>query len=257
MVVALAALMGLVLGSFATVLVARVPAGEQVVRGRSKCRGCSREIAWYDNVPVFSWLILRGRCRHCGERISARYPLIELSTALLSVAAVLWWGMSVTTLLFVYLAVVSVALVAIDLMHRRLPHSIVLPSYGVAVVLAVVAWVLGERTSWWSALLGFGILVLFYGLLFVLYPRGMGFGDVTTAGLLGFAAGFLGLSHLAVAAIAGPLLGGVMVIALMARGKVGRKTAIPYGPALIVGAWVGFLWGEPVATWYLRLMGVA
>lgn len=252
-----AALLGVVFGSFATVLVARVPEGEGVARGRSRCRSCGQEIAWHDNIPLLSWVMLGGRCRHCKARISARYPLIEASVGALFVAVYAVWGISWTSLVFAYLAVISVALVAIDLEHHRLPHSMVLPSYGVVVMVMAVAWIAGERDTWWTAALGFAVLALFYGLLWFFYPKGLGFGDVTTAGLLGLAAGFLGTTTVAVAAIAGPLVGGLIIIGMAVSGRLKRGAAIAYGPALIVGAWMAYLAGETIARAYLRLVGVA
>lgn len=256
MILAAVAILGLLFGSFTNVLIARVPVGKQTVRGRSACPQCGHEIAWYDNIPVLSWLVLRGRCRSCRGPISPVYPAVELAVALLWVGVYLLYGLTWTSLLLAYVAVVSVALVVIDIRHRRLPHRIVLPSYPVVIVAAAGAWFVGESRTWVSAVVGLAALAGFYGLLWLVYPKGMGFGDVTTAGLLGWTAGFLGWQQLAVAAIAGPLVGGVIVIVLLLRGRAGRKTAIPYGPALVIGAWIGVLAGPSIAQAYLRLLGL-
>jgi leader peptidase (prepilin peptidase)/N-methyltransferase len=256
-ILAVAAVFGLLLGSFANVLIARIPDGRSVVGGRSACMSCGHQIAWYDNIPLVSWLVLRGRCRHCKAPIGWLYPVVEASVAILCVASAWKWGASVTTLLFCVLATATVALVVIDIKHRRLPHRIVLPTIGIVAVLAIAAWLLGERQSWWSALLGAVALGGFYAVLWFVYPKGMGFGDVTTAVLIGFAAGFLGYPELAVAAIAGPLVGGVVVIILALAGKAKRGVAVPYGPALLAGGWLGILAGPAIAAGYLGVLGVS
>lgn len=245
---------GLACGSFATVLAARVPRGGNVVHGRSGCPECGAQIAWYDNIPVASWLVLRGRCRSCATRISWSYPAMELAVGLLWLLVYAVYGISWTSAILAYLAVVTVALVAIDLVHKRLPHRIVLPSYGVVGVLMAISWITGERDSWATAAIGLAVMGGFYALLWFIYPRGMGFGDVTTAGLLGVTAGYLGLEVLAVSAIAGPLVGGLTVLILLALRKVQRGEAIPYGPAMIVGAWLGYLWGADIASWYVGVL---
>ncbi|WNM28838.1 prepilin peptidase [Demequina capsici] len=250
------AVLGLLWGSFTNVLIARVPQGMKWANDTSRCPRCGADIKWYDNVPLVSYVVLRGRCRSCKERISLRYPLVEALVAALWVAVYLMWGISVTSLVFAYLAVISVALVFIDLDVRRLPFSIVLPSYGVVAVLLAIALLLGEGGAWWMPLAGMGVLGGFYGLLWVVYPAGMGLGDVVAAGLLGLAAGFLGWPVLAVAAIAGPLLGGIVVAVGVLSGRLGRKTAVPYGPMLITGAWIGFLAGEAISNAYLGMLGV-
>lgn len=250
------AALGLAFGSFATVLVARVPEGRNFAQGRSGCPKCGTAIAAYDNIPVVSWVLLRGKCRHCKEPIAAIYPLIELAVATLVLATYLIWGVSWTSLLLTYLAIVTVALFVIDLKHRRLPHSLVLPSYPVVIVLMAIAWLTGESNSWWSALIGLLSLGGLYGLLWFFYPKGMGFGDVTTAGLLGLVLGYLGLESVAVGGISGPLIGGLVVIVLVLAKRVGRSSAIPYGPALISGAWLGIFAGPSIADAYLALVGI-
>lgn len=250
------AVLGLLWGSFTNVLISRVPAGENWVSDGSRCPRCGAPIRWYDNVPVVSFGILRGRCRACREPISWRYPIVEVAVASLWVLVFLQWGWSVTALLLAYLAVVSVALVAIDLDVRRLPFALVLPSYGVAAVLLLVATVMGEGATWWMPLAGLGVLGGFYAAVWFVYPVGMGFGDVVTAGLLGLVAGHLGWGAVAVAAIAGPLIGGAFVIGGLLAGRLGRKSAVPYGPALIAGAWLGLLAGGAISDAYLGMLGV-
>lgn len=255
--IALSAVLGLVVGSFLNVVVWRVPRGESVVSPPSHCPGCDRQIRHRDNVPVLSWLLLRGRCRDCREPISARYPLVELVTAALF--ALLTWqiGLEWELPAFLYLAAISVALALIDIDVHRLPNAIVLPSYGVvAALLLLPAVVEGE----WGDLLraGLGGLVMFgaYFLLVFIYPAGMGFGDVKLAGVLGTYLGWLGWGVLAVGGFLGFLLGGVLGAVLMLAGRAGRKSAIPFGPFMLAGALVAVLAGDDISAWYLDLFGI-
>lgn len=257
MVIAAAGLLGLLLGSFATVLAARVPDGRDIVVERSHCTSCGSMVRWYDNVPVISWLVLRGRCRDCSARISVTYPLMELAVAGLCALSAWRWGLTLEAAMLVILAPVSAALVVIDVQRRRLPHALVLPSLAVVGAVAVAHGIMGGGTQWWVPLAGAGAIGGFYGLLWLVYPRGLGFGDVTTGALIGGAAGVLGWAQVAVAAISGPLLGGVLVLVLAMGGRARRGTAIPYGPALIAGGWLGFLAGDIITEAYLRALGVS
>lgn len=248
------AAIGLIVGSFTNVLIARVPAGEDWVKGSSHCPKCGHDIAWYDNVPVLSWLWLSRRCRHCKQPISGRYPLVELLVAGLFVGVYLTLGLTIAAVGFAYLACVSVALVFIDIDTQRLPDRLVLPSYlVVGAAVTADALVAGHPGDLLRAGAGLAALGGFYGLMAILYPAGMGLGDVKMAGLLGMAAGHLGWSQLAVGAFLGPLLGGLAVIPGMIAGKIGRKTRVPYGPALIAGAWIGYFAGPAVAGIYVRM----
>ncbi len=246
--------MGLLWGSFANVLIVRIPAGEQWARGSSRCPRCSHDLAWFDNIPVVSWVLLRGKCRYCSQPISAQYPVVELAVAALW-AAVAWrWGVSITSLTWLYLAIVTVALAAIDLKVRRLPNALTYPSYAVVGAL-VVTEALVDGDAWLAARSLIGALVLggFYGLMWLMFPQGMGLGDVKAAGFLGLALGALGWPALAVGAIAGPLIGGLYGVVAIARSRKMRGVSIPYGPWLMAGAWLGAFAGAPVADWYLGL----
>jgi leader peptidase (prepilin peptidase)/N-methyltransferase len=245
---------GLVWGSFANVLIARVPANEDWVRERSHCPNCAHTIAWYDNIPVLSWLWLSRRCRHCRKRISARYPTVELAVAALFVGVYLAFGASLLALALAYLALISVVLAAIDLDVHRLPDRIVLPAYpALAAMLAGDA--LLNREGWPLArgVVGAVSLAGFYLLMRVINPRGMGLGDVKTAGVLGLALGYVGWSALGVGAFFGPVVGGAMVLPGVLAGRLSGKTRVPYGPALLAGAWVGLFAGSFLFGMYVRL----
>lgn len=228
--VATVALFGLVIGSFLNVVIYRVPAGLSVVHPRSRCPGCEVEIAPRDNIPVLSWLILRGRCRHCAEPISFRYPLIEALTAAVFVALALTLGFSAQLPAYLYLGAVGVALAVIDLDTKRLPDPLTLPSYPVGILLlAVASGVDGTWPALWRGLLGMVALFAFYFLLAVIYPAGMGLGDVKLAGVLGLYLAYQSWGVLLVGGFMAFLLGAVVGVALMLVQRAGRKSMIPLG----------------------------
>lgn len=257
MLVALCALIGLLIGSFLNVVIHRVPLGESVVHPRSRCPQCGTELAAYDNIPVVSWLVLRGRCRTCGTPISPRYPLVELGTAVLFGVTAWWLGPSLALPAYLYLAAISVALALIDLDVKRLPDAIVLPSYVVALVLLVVPAALdGAWQSLLRAVITGAALYAFYFLLAFIYPPGMGFGDVKLAGVLGIYLGWVAWPLAVVATFAAFLIGAVVGVAVMIRARTGRKTKVPFGPFMIVGTYLALWWGQDVVDWYVgRLTG--
>jgi leader peptidase (prepilin peptidase) / N-methyltransferase len=265
MILVFAGLFGLVIGSFLNVVIYRVPARIPLTRA-SRCPNCGAPIRAWQNIPVVSWLALRGRCASCRTPISPRYPLVELATGVAFVVVSWWfvvvaptpggaWSRTIVAVAFLYLAAVSIALTMIDLDTRRLPNSIVLPSYVVLAVLFTAACLTGAP---WGALLRAGIgmvaLYLFYLVLRLIRPAGMGGGDVKLAGVIGLALGWLGWAPLIVGAFAAFALGGVFGIVLVLMRRAGRKTAIPFGPWMILGAWTGVFAGEALARWYIGLI---
>ena len=258
LLVVLGAVLGLAVGSFLNVVVWRVPRDESVVRPPSACPACRHPIRPRDNVPVVSWLLLRGRCRDCDVPISVRYPLVEATTSVLFALVVGWLGASWALPAFWYLAAVSVALFLIDVDVRRLPDAIVLPSYPVAFVLLALASANPGGPSDFSALLravlaGVALLV-FYVVLRIVYPAGMGLGDVKLSGVLGLYLGWVGWSAVVVGAFAAFLLGGVYGVALVVLRRAGRKSTLPFGPWMLLGAALGLVAGPAVAGWYLGLL---
>jgi leader peptidase (prepilin peptidase)/N-methyltransferase len=245
MFIALAALSGLIIGSFLNVVIHRLPRGESLSSPPSHCPNCGAQVRPYDNVPVLSWLILRGRCRSCGAPISLRYPLVEAGTAALYVAVVLvkgadrdvWLGLVFVTLL------IPVAL--IDLDRRIIPNRLLAPAAvaAIAIQAAVHPGKLPEHLIAAGAAGGFFLLAA------LAYPRGMGMGDVKLAAVMGL---FLGRSvgpALLAAMIAGTLAG--MVVIARKGAEAGRKTAVPFGPFLALGGVLGLLAGGPIVDWYL------
>jgi leader peptidase (prepilin peptidase)/N-methyltransferase len=246
------ALVGLLVGSFLNVVIWRVPRGESVVSPPSHCPGCGHEVRPRDNIPVVSWLLLRGRCRDCGTGISIRYPLVEAGTAVLFAVLTLAIGFEPDLPAFLYLGAIGVALAMIDIDVKRLPNAIVLPSYPVAAALLTVAAAVDGR---WDDLLraGLGMVVLyaFYFLLALVYPAGMGFGDVKLAGILGLYLGWLGWAELVTGGFLGFLFGGVVGGGLVLVRRAGRKSMLPFGPFMLAGALVAILWGGALADLYL------
>ena len=252
--IAACGLLGLLVGSFLNVVIWRVPRGESVVRPGSHCPSCDTELRPYDNVPVLSWMLLRARCRSCHARISARYPLVELATGVLFAGVAAKLGAHPALPAFLYLAAIAVALSLIDLDVKRLPNTIVLPSYLVGLGLLGIAAVI--EPSAWALVRGLLGMACYYGAFFALklvYPKGMGFGDVKLAGVLGLYLGYLGWDVLAVGAFGGIALGGVVGISLLAVRKAGRKSMLPFGPFMFAGALIAIFAGVQIAHAYVRL----
>ncbi len=250
----LAAMFGLAIGSFLTVVVDRVPKKESIVAPRSRCPACGAAIRARDNVPVVSWVLLHGRCRVCAVHISARYPLIEAGTAASFVAVVLVYDDPYVAAMLAAFAAVLIAVAVIDLDHRIIPNRITYPAFPVFAIAIVVGWLLDRPLD--PARAGVGLLAYggFYFIIAMIAPRGLGMGDVKLAGLIGLVLGSLGLRYVGVAAAAAILAGGLGGIIALALGK-GRKSAIPFGPYLAAGALVAIVWGAPIADWYLARLG--
>lgn len=258
LVVAFASVLGLVVGSFLNVVVWRLPRGESVVSPPSHCPRCDAPIKPYDNIPVLSWLLLKARCRHCGEPISARYPAVEVLTAVVFGATAARLGEDWALPAFLYLCAVAVALSLIDLDTKKLPDRLTLPSYVVGtVLLGAAALADGESGRLVRALLGMAALYAFYFLLVLVYPKGMGFGDVKLAGVLGLYLGYLGWPTWTVGTGLGFFLGGIFGAVAMAVGKATRKTNVPYGPFMVLGAFLAIWWGQAIADAYLGATGLS
>jgi leader peptidase (prepilin peptidase) / N-methyltransferase len=258
---ALAGLLGLAIGSFLNVVIYRVPAGISVVHPPSRCPGCNNSIRNRHNVPVLGWLSLRGKCADCATSISPRYPLVELATGVLFVVVtvrVAHLHIAAALPAYLYFVAAGLALAFIDFDHRRLPDSIVLPSYVVLAVLLTIASVVSR--DWWAlaraAIAAATLFAIFFAITFA-YPAGMGFGDVKLAGVLGGLLGYVSWSALVVGGFAGFLLGAIVGALMLAIGGGGRKMAIPFGPFMILGALLALFWAGPIAHTYLHVAGRA
>lgn len=258
LILVLCALLGLAVGSFLNVVIARVPTGESVIRPASRCPGCGAAISARDNIPLISWLVLRGRCRGCGMRISARYPLVELGTAVIWVLTA-WWSLAeAPALLPLLLVQVSflIALLAIDLEHQRLPDALTLSLYPITVAGLALAWWISDTAEWLSALIGAGIWVVMIGGIWLLSGgRAMGFGDVKLAPVLGATLGWLGIGSSVTGLLLAWVLGGIVGIVLLARGR-SRGAALAFGPFLIIGFALGLVVGQPLTDAYLGFLGL-
>lgn len=242
---AVAGLLGLLVGSFLNVVAYRLPRGESLAHPGSRCPGCGVGVRPYDNVPVFSWLLLRGRCRACRAPISARYPVVEGLTAALAVLVVLVHGADRDAVLPLALLALLVPIALIDLDRRIIPNRLAGPGALLAVGLGAVLLpsFLPEQLIAGAAAGGFLLLAA------LAYPAGMGMGDVKLAGMMGL---FLGRSvgvAMLVALLAGTLVGAAVIARKGAR--EGRKTAVPFGPFLALGGVVAMLAGDAVVAWYL------
>ncbi|PZE28203.1 MULTISPECIES: A24 family peptidase [unclassified Curtobacterium] len=270
LVATLGGVFGLLIGSFLNVVVYRVPAHVSIVSPPSACPRCDHPIRGYDNVPVLSWLVLRGRCRDCGAPISSRYPLVELATGLLFVVVALrFWPATtagdrvlaahvVLLLAFLYLMAISVALALIDVDTHTLPNAITYPSSVVlAVLLAGASALSGDWAAFVRGVIGAAALGVLYLVLAIAVPGGMGLGDVKLAGILGLALAYLGWGPLAVGAFGAFLVGGIFALVLVAARRAKWRGGIPFGPSMLTGAWIGVLVGAPASHAYLHLIGLA
>jgi leader peptidase (prepilin peptidase)/N-methyltransferase len=242
----LAFVFGTIVGSFLNVVAYRLPRGESLVRPASRCPSCGTPIRPYDNVPVLSWLLLRGHCRSCRVPISPRYPLVEAVTGLLCAAVVVAKGADADAWLGLALVLLLVPITLIDLEVRLIPNALTLT--GAVTALAILA--VTDSGEIVEALIagaaGGGFLLL----AVLAYPRGMGMGDVKLAGMLGLFLGRAVGPAMFVALVSGTLVGAVIIVRVGAAR--GRKTAIPFGPYLALGGLVGLFAGDAIVDWYLH-----
>ncbi len=249
--------LGLLFGSFANVVIHRVPAGESINTPRSACPRCATPIAPRDNIPVVSWLLLRGKCRHCGEPISPRYPLVELGMAAVFAAVGARVGLDWALPGFLLFAWLLVVVAIIDANTRKIPNRLMYPLTPALLVLMVGAALLsGVPGRAIGAVIGgiAGFVVLL--ILALIQPKGMGMGDVKLAGFIGIGLGYLGYAFVVLGIFGGFLLGGIVGILLLVTRLRGRRDMIPFGPYLALGALTALLVGEPIVRAYLRSLGV-
>jgi leader peptidase (prepilin peptidase)/N-methyltransferase len=240
---------GLLIGSFLNVVIYRVPRGLSVVSPPSACPRCERPLLFRDNVPVLSWLWLRGRCRFCAEPIATRYPLVELLTGVLFAVVAARLGVSWAVPAYLVFTAGLIALSWIDVEHLTLPKRLVYVHLAVVVVLLAVAS--GLTHQWRHFLIGtvcaIGWWTVFF-LLNLINPRWLGFGDVRFSLVLGFALGWLSLGHVVLGFFAANLIGLVVSLVLMALGKLGRTSRIPYGVFLSAGALASLVFATPLLS---------
>jgi leader peptidase (prepilin peptidase)/N-methyltransferase len=249
--------LGLLIGSFLNVVIYRVPAGLSLVAPGSACPACAHPVRPRDNLPVVSWLVLHGRCRDCAAPIAARYPLVELATALLFLVVGWRFGSTLYAVAALVVAAAGVALFMIDLDHRRLPFAIT-GAMAVGTVLALAIDVVRHGPDPVpTALLSAGLWLAIYGGIWLATGgRGMGLGDVALAPVLGLVLGWLGWGPALVGLGAGFVIGAAIGVVLLLSGRARAGSKVPHGPFLLSGAALGMLAGAPLAAAYLRLVGL-
>jgi leader peptidase (prepilin peptidase)/N-methyltransferase len=243
---------GLVIGSYLNVVVYRLPLGLSTVHPRSRCPGCGTLIRARDNVPVLSFLLLRGRCRTCGTTISWRYPLVEATTGALFLACLVRFGLTPQALAAIVFACLMLVLALIDFDHMILPDRITLPGIAVGIASQLVAPLAGLVPAVLGALLGAGILLAVWGIwLAVRREEGMGLGDVKMLALVG---AFLGWPGVLVTLFFGAFTGSIVGLALMRFGSLDMRSKMPFGVFLSLGGLVALFFGEALVAWYAGLL---
>ena len=247
-----AAVLGLVFGSFINVVAYRVPAGQSVVSPPSACPSCGHPIRHRDNVPVLSWLLLRGRCRDCGEPISSRYPIVEAATAALFAAAVAVIGLVWVLPAYLWFAGVGLTLILTDIDVHRIPNRILYPGTVVGLVLLSIGSILeNEVGSLWRAVAGAGVYFGLFLALALVARGGFGMGDVKLAFFLGLFLTYQSWGVLGSGVALGIAIGGVLAIFLLVARRASRKAKFAFGPAMILGAYGALAFGQAVADWYV------
>jgi len=252
-VLSLLGLLGLSIGSFINVVAYRVPLKRSVMRPPSACPSCNHRLSWRENIPVISWLVLRGTCSECGVHFSVRYLIVEVLTGVVFAGTVAVIGVEWVLPAYLWFAGVTITLTLTDLDHKLIPNRILYPGIVVGAVLLVGgAIAAGDPQGAIRSLLAgaayFGALLV---IALVAPAGGFGFGDVKLAVLLGMFTGYLGWGQMSVAFFFAFLLGGVLSILLLITGTKGRKDAIPFGPYLVLGAYVAIVAGDRILDWYL------
>lgn len=252
MLVILLAVLGTMVGSYLGVVADRLPREERTSTGRSHCDACGASLRWFELIPLVSWLLQRGRCRRCGTRIGLAPLLTEVSGGALFAAMAWRFGEHAETAGFVVLVAVLIPLTIIDLRTRRLPRELIYVGGVLGAPLLVVASLVGDEPQriWWAAV-GAGGALAFFLMLYLGWSGGMGDGDVRLSALLGMYLGWIGLLHVPVGLFLGFLAGALAGVVALARGG-GRKTAVPFGPFMAVGALVTVLWGHRIIDVWLR-----
>jgi leader peptidase (prepilin peptidase) / N-methyltransferase len=250
--VGVAALLGLCTGSFLNVVIYRLPRRESISRPPSACPGCASPLKRRDLVPVLSWIILRAKCRNCRAPISGRYPFIELLNAVIFGLIALRFSQLLPLAAYLVLGAGCVSLSAIDFDTKTLPTRLVYLTGAVGASLLIVnAFVNGDRDGLVRAAISGAVVATLFFITWFIAPNGIGFGDVRFAGVLAVFTGWLGFGYVFVGLTVAFVGGAVVGIALMAFGGAGRKTAVPFGPFLAIGAMTAILVGQPIIHWWL------
>jgi len=245
-------LFGLIVGSFLNVCIHRLPRGESLVRPASRCPVCSVPIRWYDNIPVLSFLLLGGRCRGCGGRISWLYPAVEALTGMLFLLTVLRFGLGVRTIFLLAFLCGLVVVTFIDLDYQIIPHAVTLPGIPLGLIASLITWDPSPRDAAAGALVGAGLVYLVAVYAEVAFQReSMGGGDINLLAMIG---AFLGWRQVLLSFFLAVGVGACLSLLLIATGVLSRKDRIPFGPFLALGAVVALFGGDGLIDWYWRLL---
>jgi leader peptidase (prepilin peptidase) / N-methyltransferase len=246
-------LFGAVIGSFLNVCIHRLPRQESVAWPGSHCPACGQAIAWYDNIPLFSYLLLMGRCRHCAVPISIRYPIVEALNAVGYVALLWFFGPVWPTVAYGLLYSALLVVAGTDLSHKIIPNAITFPGIIVGLVSAATILPLGLMNGVIGLLVGGGILwLLAWASPYLFGKEGMGGGDIKLLAMIG---AFLGWKPALLTIMVGSFLGSLVGVSLIAGGIIKRQDYIPFGPFLVCGALVALFFGQPILEWYQGLFG--
>jgi len=241
-------LLGIAIGSFLNVCIDRLPAGKSLVSPPSACDGCGRRLSWLDIFPVFSYILLGGKCRYCGARIPIRVFWVELGTGILFGFLIWYYGLKPELAVSLLYGCILIVLAVIDLEQKLILNKIVYPTAIIAIIINIFLPDLGLKNFLFGLLggaIGFVILLL----PALIYSKGMGWGDVKMAGLIGLMVGY---PRIFVAVLGSVILGGLVAIFLLVTKKKGRKEGIPFGPFLALATMVALVWGQPILNWYLH-----
>ncbi|MEW5701081.1 MAG: A24 family peptidase [Candidatus Zixiibacteriota bacterium] len=243
--------LGLTVGSFLNVVICRLPRGETLWRPRSRCPRCRHQLRWYQNIPVLSWLFLRGRCAFCGARISWTYPVVEIACTLLFAAFYARYGVSFATAGFWYMSATLIAVFFIDLEHRIIPNRLTYPGVVIGVVTALVSHHLGWLQSLLGTLVGAAVFAAMAFLGQALFKKeSMGGGDIKLAAMLG---AFLGVTKILVVFVLSAAIGlTISVVAMAISPALRRDRLIPFGPFLALATVVVAFFGEQIIAYYVR-----
>ncbi len=242
-------ILGLVLGSFLNVCIYRLPKGESIVYPPSKCPSCGAVIKWYDNIPLISYILLKGRCRNCKERISLQYPLVELLTGFLTTGIFLKFGVSFDTLYFLFLVYALIVISFIDLKFKLVPVKVCYFLMVIGIILSPFSENITFEDSVLGASFGAGVILFIIETYFVIRGvEGMGYGDANIMALIG---AYIGWEKVLLVLFISSFVGALIGISYMVFKKQGMKVAIPYGPFLSIGAYVTIIFGDSIVNWYL------
>lgn len=248
----LISLYGLLIGSFLNVCIYRIPKEESIVFPSSHCPNCDTNLKWYDLVPVFSFIVQRGKCRYCGGKISPQYPIIELLNSIIYLIIYIKFGLTLEFFFYAIIFSLLIVITVIDLQHMIIPDILIILILGITIVYKVLSYIVYSKSP--ELLNSIGGLVLsgaLFILIIILSKGGMGGGDVTLIGALGF---ILGIKKIFFTIFLSFILGAIISVFLLITKIKGRKDPIPFGPFIILGFFIVVFWGEELISWYVSLL---